>query len=62
MQDYVESVLINVNQRKFVLFSTQGNEKTVQCENSDQFMNVLEIIRERVDEDNVYYTEPTFAA
>lgn len=62
MQDYVESVLINVNQRKFVLFSTQGKEKTVQCENSDQFMNVLNLIREKVDENNVYYTEPTFAA
>lgn len=61
MQDYVESVLINVNQRKFVLFSTQGKEKTVQCENSDQFMNVLNLIREKVDENNVYYTEPTFA-
>lgn len=58
MQDYVESVLINVNQRKFVLFSTQGKEKTVQCENSDQFMNVLELIRSVVDDDIIAYAEP----
>jgi hypothetical protein len=44
--------------RKFYLYSSDGNEKTVECETVDQFMNVLEVIRSQVDESILAYSNP----
>ena len=44
--------------KKFYLYSSEGGEKTVNCETIDQFMNVLEVVRSRVDESSLVYTSP----
>jgi hypothetical protein len=58
MEEYVESVLINMARREFTLFSTEGDERVVNCETIDQFMSVLELINDSLDEELIFYTNP----
>ena len=44
--------------RKFYLYSSEGNERVVDCENVDQFMNVLEVVRTQVSDDCLAYSHP----
>ena len=44
--------------RKFYLYSSEGKEKLVECESIDQFMNVLEVVRNQVSEDCLAYSSP----
>ena len=37
--------------------SNEGGEKIVECDNMEEFMNVLELVRAVVDEDVVAYSE-----
>ncbi len=57
MEDYLDSVLIDMNQRQFKLFSTSGDEKVVPCETVEQFMSVLNVVRDQVDEENIFYVD-----
>ena len=62
MEEYIDSVVIDMSQRKFTLFSTEGSEKVVECESYDQFMNVFKVVRDKVDEEMIFYTKPVVAA
>lgn len=44
--------------RKFYLYSSEGGERVVECENIEQFMNVLEVVRDQVQEEDVVYSNP----
>ena len=57
-EEYLTSILVDIGSRYFVMFSSDGNERKIECDHVDEFMNVLELIRKIVDEDIVYYTEP----
>jgi len=62
MQEFLESVLIDTNRRQFKLFSNMGDEKTVDCETYDEFMNVFIHVRDKVDEDMIFYKKPLVAS
>lgn len=62
MEEYVDSVLIDMSKRQFRLFSDQGDEKVVDCETYDQFMSVFKLVRDKVDEELIFYTKPNVAA
>lgn len=57
-QDFLTRVVVDASLRKFYLYSSDGNSKTIDCENVDQFMNVLELVRALIKEDDIVYTEP----
>ena len=40
-ETYVAGVVIDVCTRSFLLLSDEGDEKMVECETAEQFMNVL---------------------
>ena len=45
MQDeYLTRCVVDPLKRKFYLYSSEGDEKTVDCENMEEFMNVLHYI------------------
>ena len=44
--------------RKFYLYSEQGDERVLDCETVDQFMDVLELCRAVLDEDTLAYANP----
>lgn len=50
--------VVDTLSRKFYLYSSDGNEKTVECETVDQFMNVLEVVRSQVNESILVYSNP----
>jgi len=44
--------------RKFYLYSNEGGERVVACKSVEQFMNVLEVVRNQVSDDCLAYTSP----
>jgi hypothetical protein len=59
MQDeYLSRCVVDPIKRTVYLYSTEGSEKEVVCETVDEFMNVLEFIRNTVSEDALSYANP----
>ena len=60
MQRTEESVLgivIDVCTRSFLLLSDEGNEKMVQCDTAQEFMNVLEVVTANLEDDQIEYAD-----
>ena len=55
--EHLIRVVVDTCSRTFRLFSNEGGEKVVECDNMDEFMNVLELVRAVVDDDVVAYSE-----
>ena len=59
MQDeYLSRCVVDPVKRTVYLYSNEGSEKQVTCETVEQFMNVLEVVRDQVHEDNLAYSSP----
>jgi hypothetical protein len=59
MQDeYLTRCVVDPVKRKIYMYSNEGTEREVACETVDQFMSVLEFIRETLDEDTLAYVNP----
>jgi hypothetical protein len=58
VEEFLMKCVVDPQARKFYLYSNQGNEKFVECDNIDQFMNVLEVVRTQISEDRVAYSNP----
>jgi hypothetical protein len=56
--DYLTRCVVDPLARKFYLYSSEGNEKQVSCENVNQFMNVLGVVRALLNEDTLVYANP----
>ncbi len=50
--------VVDTLSRKFYLYSNEGNERVVNCETPDQFMNVLKVVRAQVSNDCLAYSDP----
>ena len=62
MQDeYLTRCVVDPVSRKFFLYSNEGEERVVDCDTVDQFMAVLEICRDNLDEDTLAYANPLWA-
>jgi len=55
---YLTRVVVDTCLRKFYLYSDLGETKEVDCESTQQFMDVLEVVRALVPEKDVAYAEP----
>ena len=44
--------------RRFFLYSNEGDKRVVDCDTIDQFMAVLELCRDTLDEDTLAYADP----
>ena len=56
-ETFVEGVVVDVCSRSFLLLSDQGDEKFVQCDTAEQFMSVLDVCTEKLNEDQIEYAE-----
>jgi hypothetical protein len=52
-EEYLVRCVVDTSSRRFSLYSNEGNEKVVQCDNVQEFMNVLEFVRATVTPDNI---------
>lgn len=57
-EEILSRCVVDTMARKFYLYSSEGTEKVVECETSEQFMNVLEVVREKLDDDVLAYSNP----
>lgn len=57
-QEFLNRCVVDTIARKFYLYSSEGNERVVECEDVDQFMNVLKVVRSQVNEDQLAYSNP----
>jgi hypothetical protein len=57
-EEFLSRCVVDTLARKFYLYSSEGDERVVECETVDQFMNVLEVVRTQVDEDMLAYSAP----
>ena len=57
-EDFLSRCVVDPVARKFYLYSDNGQERVVQCETIDQFMSVLELVRDTCDEDILAYADP----
>ena len=55
-EDFLSRCVVDTLARKFYLYSSNGGEKTVDCQTIDQFMNVLKVVRSQVSEDCLAYS------
>ena len=56
--EFLTRCVVDPLKRKFYLYSSEGDEKTVDCENMEEFMNVLELVRRITPEDVLAYANP----
>ena len=53
MQDeYLSRCVVNPINRSINIYSTEGNHKTLNCETMDEFLNVLDVVRELTSGDD----------
>ena len=58
---YLTRCVVNTTARTFYLLSSDGTEKVIECDTPEEFMNVLKLCREvldEIDDDLLVYTEP----
>ena len=60
--EYLTRVVIDTCARTFRLYSNEGDERKVDCDSMEEFMNVLELVRKVVDEDIVAYVGPLISS
>ena len=60
--EYLTRVVIDTCARTFRLYSNEGDERIVNCDSMEEFMNVLELVRKVVDEDIVAYVGPLISS
>ena len=59
MQDeYLTRCVVDTLKRTVYLYSSEGSEKQVVCDTVDEFMNVLQYVRDNVSEETVSYANP----
>ena len=57
-EEYLMKCVVDPLKKTFYLYSNEGDEKEVVCDNTEQFMNVLGVIRATCHEGRLVYTEP----
>jgi hypothetical protein len=56
-QECVLGIVIDVCTRTFLLLSDHGNERLVECDTIDEFMNVLEVVTCNLSKDQIEYAD-----
>ena len=57
-EEYLMKCVVDPTKKTVYIYSNEGDSKEVVCDNTEQFMNVLEIVRATCPEGRLVYTEP----
>jgi hypothetical protein len=57
IEECVKSILIDINSHNFLLMSDQGNQKFIECDTIDQFLNVLKVVKDNLSDDQIEYDQ-----
>ncbi len=53
--EYLDKVTVDIPARRFTLLSSDGNVKTIECNDGDEFIRVLDVVRESCLNNEVVY-------
>ena len=56
--DLLAKCVVDTNKRTVYLYSDGGEKRTVECDTVDEFMNVINFVRDMVEEERVFYSDP----
>ena len=57
-EEYLTKCVVDPVRRTFYLYSSEGDTKQVDCDNVEEFMNVLNLVRATCPEGRLVYAEP----
>jgi len=57
-EEVLTRCVVDTLARTVYLYSSEGGERVVKCNTVNQFMNVLEVVRDRVGENCLAYVKP----
>ena len=57
-EEYLMKCVVDPLKKTFYLYSNEGDTKEVVCDNIDQFMNVLNLVRDTCPEGRLSYANP----
>ena len=57
-EEYLMKCVVDPLKKTFYLYSNEGQSKEVVCDNTEQFMNVLNLVRETCPECRLTYANP----
>ena len=57
-EEYLTKCVVDPVRRTFYLYSSEGDTKQVNCDNVEEFMNVLELVRATCPDDRLVYADP----
>ena len=55
--EYIDRLGVNVANRTFYLYGSDGSNETIECETVDQFMGVLDFAKQSISERIVYVVD-----
>ena len=55
-EEYLEKVVIDICAKSFTLYSDEGSTRIIDCDNSDQFMSIFLLIRDKLEDDQIEYS------
>jgi|TARA_B100001996_G_scaffold130091_1_gene98889 hypothetical protein len=53
--EYLDKVTVDIPSKRFTLLSSEGNTKIIDCDDGDQFLRILDVVRESCKTDEVVY-------
>ena len=56
--EFLMKCVVDTAKRSFYLYSNEGDEKVVDCDTVEEFMNVLDVVRKTCPEERLVYAEP----
>ena len=56
-EEYLMKCVVDPTKKTFYIYSNEGDSKEVVCDNTEQFMNVLSVVRDMCPEDRLVYTD-----
>ena len=51
----LDKITVDIPKRRFTLLSSDGNVRSIDCDDGDQFISILDIVRETCLNDEVVY-------
>ena len=56
--EYLMRCVVDPVKKSFYLYANEGDTKEVVCSNTEEFMNVLELVRATCPEERLVYADP----
>ena len=57
--EYLTKCVVDTQRRTVHIYSNEGDKKTVECDTPEEFMSVLNYVREHAPVDTLSYVDPS---